>query len=149
MKVVLDTNVLVSALIKAGKPRELIFKIAEGEVQLVLSRSILEEFLEVTDDPRIRRYVNEGDIISFVRVVGSMAKIVRVRSRFKVVGEDPDDDVILRTAKDGRADYIVSGDNHLLSLGEFRGIKIVTVNEMLKSLKEGRANKPFTNTSPT
>jgi len=139
MKVVLDTNVLVSALIKAGKPRELIFKIAEGEVQLVLSRSILEEFLEVTDDPRIRRYVNEGDIISFVRVVGSMAKIVRVRSRFKVVKDDPDDDVILRTGHDCGADYIVSGDRHLLSLGEFRGMKIVTVNEMLKLLmKEGR-----------
>ena len=130
---------MVSALIKAGKPRELIFKIAEGEVQLVLSRSILEEFLEVTDDPRIRRYVNEGDIISFVRVVGSMAKIVRVRSRFKVVKDDPDDDVILRTGHDCGADYIVSGDKHLLSLGEFRGMKIVTVNEMLKLLmKEGR-----------
>jgi len=138
MKVVLDTSVLTSALIKSGKPRELLFKIAEGEVQLVLSRSILEEFLEVTDDPRIRRYVDEGDIIAFLRVMGSIAKIVRVRSRFKVVKDDPDDDVILRTAKDGRANYIVAGDKHLLSLGELRGIKIVTVNEMLKLLKEGR-----------
>jgi len=136
MKVVLDTNVLVSALIKAGKPRELIFRIIKGKVQLVLSRSILEEFLEVTDDPRIRRYVDEDDIIAFLRVLGSIAKIVRVRSKFKVVKEDPDNDVILRTAKDGRVNYIVSGDRHLLSLGEFRGIKIVTVNEILKLLKE-------------
>ncbi|KPV63086.1 MAG: hypothetical protein AOA65_1480 [Candidatus Bathyarchaeota archaeon BA1] len=59
MKVVLNTNVLVSALIKAGKPRELLFKIAEEKVQLVLSRGILKEFLEVTEDPKIRRYVNE------------------------------------------------------------------------------------------
>lgn len=138
MKVVLDTNVLVSALIKAGKSRELLFKIAEKEDRLVLSRSIVEEFLEVTEDPRIRRYVNEGDIIAFLRAVGSIAKIVRVRSRFKVVKDDPDDDVILRTAYDCRANYIVSGDKHLLSLGEFRGIKIVTVSEMLKLLKEGR-----------
>ena len=49
--------------------------------------------------------------------------------------EDPDDDVILRTAYDGKADYIVSGDNHLLSMGEFRGIKILAVDEMLKILK--------------
>jgi len=137
MKVVLDTSVLISALIKSGKPRELLLKIAQGEAQLILSRSILEEFLEATDDPRIRRYVDEGDTIAFLRVMGSIAKMVRVRSRFKVVKDDPDDDVTLRTAKDGRADYIVSGDNHLLSLGELRGIKIVTVNEMLKSLKEG------------
>ena len=89
MKFVLDTNVLVSALIKAGKPRELLFKIAEGKNQLFLSRSILEEFLEVADDPRIRRYVDEDDVIAFMRVVGSIAKIVRVRSRFKVVKEYP------------------------------------------------------------
>jgi putative PIN family toxin of toxin-antitoxin system len=135
MKLVLDTNILVSALIKAGKPRELLYKIVEGEVQLFLSRGILEEFLNVADDPRIRRYVNEGDIIAFLRVVGSIAKIVRVRSKFKVVKDDPDDDIILRTAHDCRANYIVSGDKHLLSLKEFRGIRIATANEMLKLLE--------------
>ncbi|MBC7120334.1 MAG: putative toxin-antitoxin system toxin component, PIN family [Candidatus Methanosuratus sp.] len=138
MKVVLDTNILISALIKAGKPRELVSRIAEGKVQLILSRNILEEFLEVAEDPRIRRYIDENNVIAYLRVLGSVAKIVRVRSRFKVVKEDPDDDVILRTAKDGTAEYIVSGDKHLLSLGEFRGIKIVTANEMLKLLKEGK-----------
>jgi len=141
MKVVLDTNVLVSALIKAGKPGELLFKIAEGKVQLILSRCILEEFIEVADDPRIGRYVDQEDIIAFLRVVGSVAKIVRVRSKFKVVKEDPDDDIILRTACDGRADYVVSGDSYLLSLGEFRGIRIVTVDEMLMLLKEGKTWK--------
>ena len=133
MKVVLDTNVLVSALIKAGRPRELLFKIVEEEV-LILSRSILEEFLKVADDPRIRRYVSVDDIIAFLKVVGSVAEIVRVRSRFKVVKEDTADDIILRTAYDGKADYVVSGDNHLLSMREFRGIKIVTVDEMLMLL---------------
>lgn len=133
MKVVPDTNVLVSALIKAGRPRELLFKIVEEEV-LILSRSILEEFLKVADDPRIRRYVSVDDIIAFLKVVGSVAEIVRVRSRFKVVKEDPADDIILRTAYDGKADYVVSGDNHLLSMREFRGIKIVTVDEMLMLL---------------
>ncbi|MEM4312010.1 MAG: hypothetical protein QXX95_06450 [Nitrososphaerales archaeon] len=62
--------------------------------------------------------------------------MVRVRSKFKVIKEDPEDDVILRTAKDGRADYIVSGDKHLRSLGEFKGIKVLNVDEILKLLKE-------------
>jgi len=135
MKVVLDTNVLASAVIKPGKPRELLSEMVEGGAQLVLSRSILEELLEVANDPRIRKYVDENDVIAFMKAIGSIAKIVRVKSRFKVVKEDPDDDVILRTAYDCRADYIVSGDKHPLSLGEFKGVRIVTVNEMLKSLK--------------
>jgi putative PIN family toxin of toxin-antitoxin system len=133
MKVVLDTNVLVSALIKTGKPRELFFKIVEEEV-LILSRSLLEEFLRVTDDPKIRRYVDEEDIIAFLTVMRSTAKIVRIKSKFKTVKEDPGDDIILRTAHDGKANYVVSGDNHLLSLRKFRGIKIVAVDEMLTLL---------------
>jgi len=138
MRVVLDTNVLVSALIKSGKPRELIFELARKKIQVVTSRNILEEFLKITDDPRIRRYVDEDDTIAFLRAVGSIASIVRVRSRFKVIKEDPDDDMVLRTAHDGRADYIVSGDKHLLSLKEFRGIKTVTVSRMLEILGTGK-----------
>ena len=134
MKVVLDTNILVSALIKPGKARDLLFKVADSKAQLVLSESIIEEFLEVAEDPRIRRYVSGDDMIAFLRATGSMAKIVKVRSRFKVVKEDPDDDVVLRTAHDSRADYI--GDDHLLRLGKFRRTRIVTVNEMLQLLEK-------------
>lgn len=138
MRVALDTNVLVSALIKSGKPRELIFELTEKKIQVVASRNILEEFLKITDDSRIRRYVDEDDTIAFLRAVGSIASIIGVRSRFKVIKEDPDDDVVLRTAHDGRADYILSGDKHLLSLKEFRGIKIVTVSRMLEILGTGK-----------
>lgn len=141
MNVVLDTNVLVSALIKTGKPRQLFLKITEERIQLILSRSILKEFSEVADDPRIRKYVDQDDIIAFLRIVGSVAKIVKVKSRFKVVKEDPDDDAVLRTAFDGKADCIVSGNNHLLSLGAFRGIRILTVDELLTSLKKEKAHK--------
>lgn len=136
MKVVLDTNVLLSALIKTGKSRKLLLRLAKADVQLILSRKIIEEFLEVADDPRIRRYVDENDAIAFLRAVGSIAVIVKVKSRFKVIKDDPDDDIILRTAYDGKADCIVSGDKHLLSLREFKGIKIATVNEMLKRLEQ-------------
>jgi len=139
MKVVLETNVLVPALIKTRKPRELLLKIAEKrrKAQLILSRGILEEFLEVVNEEKVRRYVDEEDIVAFLRAVGRIAKIVRVRSKFKVVKEDPEDDVILRTAYDSNANYIVSGDKHLLSLGGFRGTKIVTVNNMLMIVKSG------------
>jgi predicted nucleic acid-binding protein len=58
-----------------------------------------------------------------------------VKSKFKVIKEDPDDDVVLRTAFDGKAEYIVSGDKHLLALGEFKGIKIVNITEILSVVK--------------
>jgi len=134
MKVVLDTNVLVSALIKAGKPRELLFRLAEKKA-LILSKSILDEFLEIVENPKVRRYAGEQETTVFLKSLGDAAKIIQVKSTFKAVKADSDDDVILRTAYDGKADYIVSGDNHLLSLGKFRAIRIVTVSEMLELLK--------------
>lgn len=65
--------------------------------------------------------------------MGNAATIVQVKYRFKAVKEDPDDDIIVRTAYDGKADYIVSGDRYLLALKEFKGIKILTVDEMLNN----------------
>ena len=134
MKVVFDTNVLISALIKTGKPRELFLRLTEKKA-LILSKNIIEEFLEIAEDPRITKYVSEQETNFFLNSLRDAAKVVIVRSKFRAVKEDPDDDVILRTAYDGKADYIVSGDNHLLSLGEFKGTKIVTVDDMLKILK--------------
>jgi len=136
MKVVFDTNVLISALITTGKPKELFHKAVEGKIQLVLSKDILEEFSEVANDPRIRKYADEDDVVAFLKVIDGVAKIIRVKSRFKAVKEDPDDDVVLRTAFDGKVDCVVSGDRHLLALGEFRGIRILTVDKMLMLLKD-------------
>jgi putative PIN family toxin of toxin-antitoxin system len=116
VKVVLDTNILISALIKSGKPRTLVFKLLGREAQLILSRNILDEFIEASEDNKIKRYIDEEDVALFLRFLATVGKIVVVKSRFKIVSQDSDDDVILRTAYDGKADYIVSGDNHLLSL---------------------------------
>jgi len=134
MKIVLDTNVLVSALIKKGKPRTVLLAIIRRH-NLILARKILEEFAETATDPKIRKYAGEQDIARFLRDIANAAKIVRVKSKFKVIKQDPEDNVILATAYDGDADYIVSGDKHLLKLKEFRGIKIVSVSEMLDLLK--------------
>jgi putative PIN family toxin of toxin-antitoxin system len=71
----------------------------------------------------------------FLQAIYETALFVKIKSRFKIVKEDPDDDIILRTAYDSEADYIVSGDRHLLSLREFKGIRIVTVDEMLEILE--------------
>ncbi len=134
MRIVLDTNVLISSLIKSGPPRELFSKITSGSSSLIYSKEILEEFVEVSNDPKIRQYVGEAEVLEFIRVLNKSAKLVQIRSRFQEIKDDPDDDIILRTAFDGKAEYIVSGDKHLLSLGNFRGIQVVTIHRMLQLL---------------
>ena len=137
MKTVFDTNVLVSALITTGRARELFLKAVEGQIQLVLSKGILNEFTEVARDPRISKYVDIEDVAAFLEILRCKAKTVRIKSKLHIVKEDPADDVILRTAIDGKADCIISGDRHVLSLGSFMGIQIVTINEMLALLEKG------------
>lgn len=132
-KAVFDTNVLISGIVYAGKSKLLIDAILEGKITLIISMQIIREFRRVIIRDKFKLSKNQQNIITnFVLRIGN---IVKVKSRFKVVKQDPNDDRILRTAHDGKADYIISGDEHLLSLKEFRGIKIVTVSEMLELLK--------------
>ena len=133
MKVVLDTNILVSALVKAGEPRDLFNKLAKNK-QIVLSRAIFEELLDVIEDPRVAKYTSEQDVTIFLNTLGNAVRMVQAKSRFKAVKEDPDDDIIVHAAYDAKADYIISGDKHLLALKEFKGIRILTVDEMLNVL---------------
>ncbi len=135
IRIVADTNVLVSSLIRRGKPRELILKIDGVEVRLVSSKALMDELTSVLAEKRIAKYVSMRDAERFLRYVGGRTIIVKVRSRFKVVKEDPNDDIVLNTAYSGRADYIVSGDRHLTPLREFKRIKIVAVSEMLELLR--------------
>jgi putative PIN family toxin of toxin-antitoxin system len=137
LRVVFDVNVLVSSLITRGKPRELWFKVRRKGFTLILSKEIISEFVKVMSREKFSRYVNEEDLKVFLQALYETALPVKTKSRFKIVKEDPEDDMVLRTAYDSKADYIVSGDKHLLSLREFKGIRIVSVNEMLKIL-EGR-----------
>jgi len=134
--VVFDISVLVSALITRGKSKELWLKAVMKEFDLIASREILSEFVKVAGRARFRKYVKERDIKDFLEAFNTTARFTSIKSRFKVVKQDPDDDIILRTAYDSGADYVVSGDEHLLALKEFRGIRIVTVSEMLELLKK-------------
>jgi putative PIN family toxin of toxin-antitoxin system len=139
--VVFDVNVLVSNLIMKGKPRELWLRAKANEFTLLLSSQIVSEFIDVISRRKFAKYVKAQDLRVFLQALHQTAKFTRTKSRFKIVKADPADDTILRTAFDGKADCIVSGDNHLLSLGTFRGIKILTVDEMLTLLKEEKAQK--------
>jgi len=134
MKITLDTNVLISALIKSGNPRKLMFMIINGNHEIVLSKEILEEFFQIASYPKIRKYVSIDDAKRFLENISIVVRMIKITSKFKVVKNDPDDDIILRTCYDGKSKYLVSGDRHLLELGKFRQTKIVTIHEMIDVL---------------
>lgn len=132
VRVVVDTNILVSALINRGKPRRLVLKLFE-EHTVILSRQMLAELADVLT--RDKFIVKTSQVESFLAILVRKSKIVTPSSRFKVISEDPDDDVVLNTAYAGKAEYIVTGDRHLLALKEFKRTKIVTVIQILESLR--------------
>lgn len=131
VRVVLDTNVLVSALINEGKPRTLVLKLIEKHT-IILSSQLIAEFEEVL--ARDKFMVKPSQVNRFISILVQTSKIVQDHSRFKVVEDDPDDDAILNVAYTGKADLIVTGDRHLLELEKFKKTRIVTVNQMLNLL---------------
>lgn len=133
MRVVLDTNVLISALIRDGKPRALLHRLFDEGHTVVFSRPIVEEFSSVAADRRIRRYVTAHETAVFLGALISRGEAVRLKSRFRAFGSG--DDYILRTATDGHAELIVTGDAHLLALASFRGIRIRSVSETLEQVR--------------
>ena len=135
LKIVADTNVLISSLIRKGRPHELILRIDGIETRLISSNVLMNELTSVLAEEKIARYVTRRDVERFLRYVGKRTTIVKVRGNFQVVEEDPKDNIVLNTAYSGSAGYIVSGDRHLIPLGKFKGIRIVTVSEMLDILR--------------
>jgi len=129
MRAVLDTNVLISALIRDGKPRALLHRLFDEGHSVIISRAIVEEFSRVVADQPIRRYVTAHEAEVFLWALISRGETVRLKSRFTALGSA--DDYVLRTATDGHAELIVTGDAHLLALASFRGIKIRSVAEAL------------------
>ena len=136
MKIVLDTNVLVSAIIsKLGQSARILHLISMvEEIELILSEPILEEFKDVLsrDEVKTRFDYSTSDIESFAKAINAISTIVEIKSNFKVIKEDPKDDIVLNMAYDGKAEYIVSGDHHLQNLKKFKGIKIVSPKQIMK-----------------
>lgn len=129
MRVVLDSNVLVSALVGHSLPRRLLFQLLKGHV-ILSSIQMLAELEEVL--LRKKFELTRGQIEEYLKLVINGTHLINVTVCPEVVLEDPDDDIILATASEGDADYIVTGDKHLLRLEKYQMTKIVTVKEMLE-----------------
>ena len=132
LRVVLDTNVLVSALISDGKSRELLKMGIVKQYAIVISDLILKELALVLSRPKFK--TSQDEVQRVIVALMRTAEVVNVTSKLKAVKEDPKDDMIVDTAYDGNANMIVTGDSHLLALNEYRETKIVTVEKMIAYL---------------
>ena len=125
----MDTNILISRH-WGGLPGEVLDAWVTGRYELLVSQPILQEMAGVLARKR-GDWDAEQNMLSLFRV---LAEMVEPRVALDVVAEDESDNRFLECAVEGRADYLVSGDAHLLNLREFRGVKILTPRAFLDIL---------------
>jgi putative PIN family toxin of toxin-antitoxin system len=125
-RAVLDTNVIVSGLGWPGAPATILDAALDGRLVLVTSPPLLAELRRVLGYPKLAKVIDEGARLADLIATSSA---VVLPSRVFAVVSDESDNRILEAAVEGAADYIVSGDNHLLRLGSFQGVPVMAPAE--------------------
>lgn len=141
IKAVLDTNILVSGLIEGrGASAAIVDAWRNWEIIVLTTQKQMEEVGEVLRRPHIRKHhgMSNEDIEEFLEEFREFSVEVDVGEIRKVIEEDPDDDFLLALAAAGSADYIVSGDRHILALKQYWGIRCVSPGDCLRVLREER-----------
>ena len=133
-KIVLDTSVLIFAIVFGGKPRFVYELILKGQYKLGISQSILGEFISVLTKPKFDYPVQWIDVT--VSELKAIADIVVPRRSVFAISEDPDDNRIIECAVEYGADYIISGDKHLLKLGEYQAVRILDAALFIELFEE-------------
>lgn len=135
MRVVLDTNILIGALITEGTPPDRLYRAwLRGEIELVTSTAQMAELADVLARPRLQEFLDADEAAAIVENLGTRALIL---DDLLDVNLSPDskDNPILATAITGKVDLIVSGDKkHVLALGEVEDIPVVTAREALERM---------------
>jgi putative PIN family toxin of toxin-antitoxin system len=136
-RAVADTNTVVSGLLWGGSPRQVLDAARRGDLQLFTSPEMLAELEDVLSRPKFAPRLEAAGVTATELVTGyaSLAQVVRLSAVEPVIADDPDDDVVLATASAARAGVIVSGDRHLLSLGQHQGIAILSTADLLARLQ--------------
>lgn len=121
-KVVLDTNVYISGIVFGGTPRRLLDLAREGRFKVYASTAIL---LEVAEKLQGKFGWEIEKVEKTIQALGKLAKIVKPVERYEVIKADPSDDKIIECAGESKADYIVTGDKHLLQLKRWKRVRII------------------------
>lgn len=137
IRIVLDTNTLISGTFWLGIPSHIIKLIEKEELILIISSAIVEEYDNVLNYDEIREKVkHHNECVQAIQKLLQLGIIVDPKEKFVVIKEDPDDDKLLEAAIAGNAQYIISKDKHLLNLKEWRGIHILKPEDFLERLED-------------
>ncbi len=136
MRVVLDTNVLISALITSGTPPDGLYRAwLRGEIELVTSTAQIAEIADVVSRPHLQQFIDADEAEDILDNIDSYAFVLDDPPQVNL-SPDPRDNPILAAAIAGDADLIISGDKkHLLGLAEIEGIPIVTARKALDLIR--------------
>jgi hypothetical protein len=128
-RIIIDTNLWISFLITKNFTRldEIIFS---KKCVLIFSQELLEEFLTVAKRPKFRRFFSSSNIEEILETIQEYAEFIEVTSKTEVF-KDNKDNFLLSLAKDGNADFLLTGDNDLLILTKFRKTSIITISDFL------------------
>jgi len=133
-RVVFDTNIFVSGFFpKKGTIFKILKAWQEGKCVVISSPKIIEEIVRVLNYPKIQKIkpISGEEIEELVAAILELAVVVPGKIRLAAIREDPEDNKFLEAAIEGQADYILSGDEHLLNLKEFGKVRILTAKEFL------------------
>ena len=142
MKIVIDTNVFISATFWDGPSEKVIAELESRNIKLILSRAILKEFARVLQYDEIQNKIKDKDLEMkyTLQKIASLSKIVEPSQKIRVVTDDPDDDKFIEAAVEGKCEYIVSNDKHLLNLRNYKQITIVKPEEFLTLLRYSKGH---------
>jgi putative PIN family toxin of toxin-antitoxin system len=132
MNIVIDTNVVVSAILFGGVPGRLIDLWKTDRIRPLITEEILTEYIRVLAYPKFKlsedeiNYIIHQEILPFFKVVKSVPGP-------SIIKDDPDDDKFIQCAKAGNAKFIVSGDQHLLAQKSYKNIKILTISQFIEN----------------
>jgi putative PIN family toxin of toxin-antitoxin system len=136
MRVAPDTNVVVSGLFWQGPPRQILDAARSGRITLFTTPALLLELQDVLYRPKFARRLGQMGVTAGTLVVGyaALAVLLKPANIPPVIQVDPDDDAVLACAMAAHAEAITSGDAHLLKLGHFQCIPILSPAQLLAAL---------------
>ena len=135
MKIVLDTNVWLSGIFWDGEASKILEKAEKKEIQIIISEDILSEIIKILNkESKFQKYILNLrlSIEDLLRTILSVSTLIETKTKLDIIKADPKDNIILESALEGKVEYVISYDNHLLNMIEFRRIKIINPGEFLK-----------------
>ena len=128
-RIVFDTNVTISAFFWKGYPRDVYDLVKQGKIILLSSRKIEVEFIRVLAYSKFG--LTPAEILPIVNDLRKFSRLVETKGQINVIKKDLSDNMFLECAIDGKADYIISGDRHLLEIGKYENIQIIKAKDFL------------------